>query len=221
MMDLARWMSIYGSITDDFGFYPCMDHRSSMILSNFVGDPDLPVKRGRTAYVIGNGPAIREAVPSISGGYSIVADSAILAYWSIRGCPDMIVTDLDGDLESIFECAHQGSTIVIHGHGDNIHRIIENRERISRAMVGTTQNLPFRNVANFFGFTDGDRAAYIAHRMGFERIVLVSFDFHHVNRTKQGSAAMKAKKLKWAEALLAMLAADRGSPMGVGDFIEI
>ncbi len=220
-MDLIRWIAIYRSIVDDFSFDPSADLLSSIILSNFVGKPELPGKRGSTAYVIGNGPNIGEAVQSISGGYTIVADSAISAYFAVHGCPDMIVTDLDGDIDKIFSCATQGTTIIIHAHGDNIPKITANKQRMGGDMIGTTQGIPYRNIANFFGFTDGDRSAYIASRMGFEKIVLVSFDFHHVNRSKQGNPAIKARKLKWAQAIISMLAAERGSALADGDFVEI
>jgi len=220
-MDMMRWISIYGSIVDDFGFDPEMDRLASRILSNFVGYPILPEANGNTAYVIGNGPEISEILPSLSPGYHIVADSAITAYAEILGCPDIIVTDLDGDLDAIFRCAAQGTKIVIHAHGDNMDRIVHNSSRMSRKMIGTTQNVPFRNIANFFGFTDGDRSVYIADHMGFKNIVLVSFDFRNVNRSKPGNHAMKAKKLKWAEALISMIALERGTTLTCGDFIDI
>ncbi|CAC12551.1 conserved hypothetical protein [Thermoplasma acidophilum] len=220
-MDLPRWLAIYRSIADDFSFDPSADLLSSIILSNLVGKPELPDRKGSTAYVIGNGPNIDEAIQSISSGYTIVADSAISAYFAVRGCPDMIVTDLDGDVDTIFSCASKGTSIIIHAHGDNIHRIIGNGHRIRDDMIGTTQGIPYRNVANFFGFTDGDRSAYIASRMGFEKIVLVSFDFHHVNRSKPGNPAIKARKLKWAQAIISMLAEERGTALADGDFAEI
>ncbi|MHA1585705.1 MAG: 6-hydroxymethylpterin diphosphokinase MptE-like protein, partial [Candidatus Heimdallarchaeota archaeon] len=74
---------------------------------------------------------------------------------------DVIITDLDGSIEAIRESLENGSIVVVHAHGDNIPRLNEITDIISKeGIIGTTQTKETFKVKNLGGFTDGDRAAY-------------------------------------------------------------
>lgn len=113
--------------------------------------------------------------------------------------PDIIVTDLDGDVDDILTAEENGSLIVIHAHGDNIDKIKEYAPKFKKA-IGTTQSRPFGNIYNFGGFTDGDRCVFLAKHFGASEIRLAGFDFEDQTVTER-----KKKKLKWARRLLAMI----------------
>jgi uncharacterized Rossmann fold enzyme len=55
----------------------------------------------------------------------VSADTATSPILDAGLTPDIVVTDLDGDLEDIFEAWRRGAILVIHAHGDNIERIEE------------------------------------------------------------------------------------------------
>jgi len=113
--------------------------------------------------------------------------------------PDIIVTDLDGNIDDILLAEEEGSLVVIHAHGDNIEKIKKYAPKFKRA-IGTTQSRPFDNIYNFGGFTDGDRCVFLAKHFGASQIRLAGFDFDD-----QTVAEIKKKKLKWAKRLLLML----------------
>jgi uncharacterized Rossmann fold enzyme len=87
----------------------------------------------------------------------------------------------------------------------------------------TTQTAPAERLHNFGGFTDGDRAAYLADHFGADSISLVAFNFHDPTRKKrrrrEGEAEeepepeeeldeetkRKLRKLTWANVLIGML----------------
>jgi uncharacterized Rossmann fold enzyme len=67
--------------------------------------------------------------------------------------------------------------------------------------LGTTQAEPFEGIHNFGGFTDGDRAAYLADHLGATEIRTVGFDFDRPN-PKDQPTDVKLRKLAWARRLL-------------------
>jgi hypothetical protein len=93
---------------------------------------------------------------------------------------DAVVTDLDGlDDDQLTQIIHRyKATCFIHCHGNNLDRLND----VLRFSAGynncifTTQVDPTELVANFGGFTDGDRAAFIAIQLGFTSLYLVSMD---------------------------------------------
>ena len=174
-----------------------------------------------SVYIIGNGPGLGSLLKDMNfDGTVFVADSAIEKYLRIKGCPDYIFTDLDGPLDLIKKCSDENVRLVVHAHGDN-GKMIENYVPSLRVHMGTTQNRPVGVLRNFGGFTDGDRAAFFAHYFGAPDIILVGFDFSRPS-TKEGSDCYrKAKKLKWAEILLARLALMRGSSLKPGPVVHI
>jgi hypothetical protein len=126
-----------------------------------------------------------------------------------KAVPDVIVTDLDGIVGDIVSAQQQGSMIVIHAHGDNIEQLKKFVPEFSAA-VGSTQVAPRPNVYNFLGFTDGDRAAFLAAVMGAKTIVLAGMDFGSTvgkySKQQVMSLAVKREKLRISRELLEWLA---------------
>jgi uncharacterized Rossmann fold enzyme len=92
----------------------------------------------------------------------------------------------------------RGVPVAVHAHGDNdgaIRKVVPDCD--GAFVLPTTQAEPHGPVRNFGGFTDGDRAAFLADHLGAARLVLVGWDF---DDPTVGSA--KARKLEWAERLL-------------------
>ena len=60
-------------------------------------------------------------------------------------------------------------------------------------------------VADYGGFTDGDRAVCICQEFGVRRIVLRGFDFLHPNPKPGSDPAVKLRKLGWAERIIGLV----------------
>ena len=142
----------------------------------------------------------------------IAADGATKAFLINDMAPDIIVTDLDGDVEAIIKANKRGSIIIIHAHGDNLAKI-EKFSRIFKRKIGTVQVKPFGLLKNFGGFTDGDRCVFLAEHFNARKILLYGFDFGKIvgRYSKTGykknfeADEIKSKKLQIAESLINML----------------
>ena len=110
----------------------------------------------------------------------IAVDGAARKFLDAEVPTDMVVTDLDGlSLDEISYMQQEWHTIFfIHAHGDNIEKIHDFSEKmaLTNDFIFTTQSVPSEDTYNFGGFTDGDRAAFIATALGFHKILLVSMD---------------------------------------------
>jgi len=116
--------------------------------------------------------------------------------------PEIIVTDLDGDVPAQVEAAKKGAIAVLHAHGDNMDAVIEWVPRFSPPVIGTTQAEPFPGIYNFGGFTDGDRAVFMAIHFGARRIILKGFDWDNPTGKPIIDMELKRKKLKYARQLI-------------------
>lgn len=225
-MNLIQWLKIYEDITDSLGINRNEDLISSFILSNYINSNENFLKKyhGKNFFIVGNGKNMPDGLNSISGGVVIVADSAVTRfheYASIK--PDIIVTDMDGDINLIHNYYKNGTDLIIHAHGDNINKILKYSSKFPGAM-GTTQNIPIKNIKNYFGFTDGDRSAFLANYLNASSIILIGFCFKEVTIKPyydENSIAFKKKKLFWARKLLEILASERHKKFIESSVIEI
>lgn len=225
-MNSQQWSEYYEGICADLNIDPDADARSAGLLSEIFGINStlelLNKFRNKDAFVFGNGPELESVLSGLEvSGTTIVADSALPIFMKSKGTPDIVVTDLDGDMNYIARAHHDGSLMVIHAHGDNIQLISDFGPYFARDSIGTTQGEPKYNVFNFYGFTDGDRGAYLAHYLGAPKITLVGFDFDRPTGKPGSSLSRKRKKLKWARNLLEELAAERGTTLGKGSIITL
>jgi hypothetical protein len=94
-----------------------------------------------------------------------------------------------------------GAIIIIHVHGDNA-REIKKFVPLFDNVLGTTQSRPLENVYNFGGFTDGDRAFFLAEHFNAREIILIGFDFDEPIQKEGKDLKIKKKKLKWARFLI-------------------
>lgn len=140
---------------------------------------------GRVALVFGAGPSLERSLsrlkPLVERSRDrlclIAANGATSALMTAGLVPDVITTDLDGDVRSIIEANLRGSTVLLHVHGDNLWRVLVSYRAFQGRVLLTTQVHERSCVYNVGGFTDGDRAVLLALRGGAEAVVLVGMDF--------------------------------------------
>ncbi|MHB8585584.1 MAG: 6-hydroxymethylpterin diphosphokinase MptE-like protein [Thermoplasmatota archaeon] len=125
-----------------------------------------------------------------------VADKAVAPYMAQGGRATAIVSDLDGDLHAIAQANADGIPVCVHAHGDNIDAVREWVPRFRGPLIGTTQAEPVPPLYNMGGFTDGDRACFLAEALGATELVLAGFDFEHA------ASERKQRKLAFAHRLL-------------------
>ena len=131
----------------------------------------------------------------------IAADSSVKPLVENNIIPDIIVTDLDGDINTLKKLGKTKSIFVVHAHGDNIKdlEVVKNFKNC----IGTTQSNPFEKIQNFGGFTDGDRGVFLASFYGAKKIVLFGMDFGNrigkFSETRRSERQAKLKKLKWGK----------------------
>ncbi|UCG03528.1 MAG: DUF115 domain-containing protein [Candidatus Heimdallarchaeota archaeon] len=112
----------------------------------------------------------------------ITVDGATTLFKENNVVPSLVVTDLDGDLDAISWAIQKGTLALIHAHGDNQQQISsffqKNSDFIFKTDVwGTAQCEPGQFLFNFGGFTDGDRAIFLAFHFQSPLIGLIGFDF--------------------------------------------
>lgn len=189
-MEFGLWEKYYKEILDDFGFSRSGDEKSAKLLdeilstqgcltldelSQIVGFSDKFI-------VFGAGPSLKEHVLMLKENYDlkdyvlVAADGATTAMIEERISPDIVCTDLDGNLDDILLANIKGANIAIHAHGDNIDKIAKLPSFFNN-VIGTTQAQPIGNLYNFGGFTDGDRALFLCTALGASEIILAGMDF--------------------------------------------
>ena len=187
-MRWGDWKPFYLRIVREMGYSIEEDRKSAELLRSLLLEGDEYILReeletvmGRKAYVFGAGPSLENALKEFdfSDGTLISADGATTALLEFRLIPDVIVTDLDGRIPDIKLANDRGSLLVVHAHGDNKDKLVSYVPFLSR-ILGTTQAEPLDIIYNFGGFTDGDRAAFLAEELGAREIVLVGFDFGEI-----------------------------------------
>ncbi|RNJ76196.1 MAG: DUF115 domain-containing protein [Nitrosopumilus sp. B06] len=213
-MAIRGWQRRYSEILREFGYSKKRDAESAILLGTILR-PNGAKKiidamiSGATVLVIGAGPSLSAAIPAIRNlnAVKIAAGSSVRALVQGGITPDIIVTDLDGDLKSL-ECLAEESVFVVHAHGDNAGRLAL-AEKFKRC-IGTAQSGACGRIEDYGGFTDGDRAVFLAHHYGAARIVLLGMDFGtrigRYSDTQRSERPTKLKKLKKGRQLLEWLA---------------
>jgi len=212
------WFPYYQDIRQQFGYSTEKDQNAANILSNMLKKKSLDLKVlqrkivRRHVMVIGAGDSLIQNIKFVKKNrkfVKIVADGATKALIENHIKPDIVVTDLDGDISFLRKAERVGAIIVVHSHGDNIEELKKIVPTLRR-VIGTTQVMPVDNVYNFGGFTDGDRCVFLADEFGAEEIVLVGMEFGdrigvHSKRSVD-NIQLKIDKMKAGKRLLEMLA---------------
>ncbi len=223
-MDDREWEKIYNKIIEDFNFDKEKDVEAAKILSSFFKEkPDVKILekmiKGKEVFIFGAGPSLKRHVKILKNIKKcqpiIVADGACKAFLEEGIIPDIIVSDLDGDIESLIECNKKGAIVVLHAHGDNIDKIKKYFHKLKN-VIPTTQIPEYKKykLYNFYGFTDGDRCCYLAYYFKAKKLILGGMDFgEYVTKYSRPEIKgeiekadnIKAKKLRYAEYLINLL----------------
>lgn len=216
-MDFATWEPVYERILTDFGFDRAADERARDVLAarSRAFDLDrLSAFDGATVAIAGAGPSLAAEADRAAAADVVVAASTAADVLDAAGVAiDLLVTDLDKNPDTVLSFTRSGTPVAAHAHGDNIPAIREwIPQFVDRQVLPTTQATPRGPVRNFGGFTDGDRAAFLADALGAASLRFAGWDFD--DPTVSGT---KARKLRWAERLLHWLEARRDEEFSVLD----
>ena len=215
-MTLNGWQEKYQEILNEFNYDRLREMRSAKILDSLLktglrlNKLERKIKN-KTVFVVGAGPSLVSSLPYLKkfkNFTKIVADGATQALIENEIMPDIVVTDLDGNMEYLKKASEFRSIMIVHAHGDNINKL---PYTISfKYCLGTTEDKPFGKVRNFGGFTDGDRCVFLANHFGASKIILIGMDFGTSigKYSKEGiyNKDIKLKKLRKGKSLLEWLA---------------
>jgi uncharacterized Rossmann fold enzyme len=203
MMNFEVWEPYYCEILEYFGFDRAQDEEAALLLASLMTRDNIlslaSLTLGNEVTVCGNAPCLKDELDKIRG-VVFAADAAAEVLDAQGICPDAVFTDLDGATDRLLELNESGTIVIIHAHGDNMPLLRYWVPRFKGPVVATTQSAPLKNVYNFGGFSDGDRAVFAADELGAEHITIIGFDLddENVDPVKRG-------KLSWARKLLAAI----------------
>ena len=215
-MTIIGWESKYREILKDFDYSRKKDNESCKFLNSLLQKKTRTTDirdliENKPVFVIGAGPSLPSCISILKKHRKttkIVADGATKAIIENGLKPDIVVTDLDGDIASLKKAGRTNTIMVVHAHGDNSEKIhfIKNFKNC----IGTTQTKPIGKVNNFGGFTDGDRCVFLANHFKAKKIILLGMDFGtrigKYSKIKVGNRAIKIAKLRRGKQLLEWLA---------------
>jgi 2-amino-4-hydroxy-6-hydroxymethyldihydropteridine diphosphokinase len=205
-MEFEDWEPFYVQIAEDLGLSRDQDEAVAAELDRILGGTRAtPVElraviRGRIVTVAGNGASLAADLADAEG-VLITADEATSVALAKGLRPSVLVTDLDGNVEDQLRANAQGTIAVVLGHGDNGPAVRAWAPRFAGRTMATTQSVPSGTLYDFGGFTDGDRAVYLADHFGAKEIRLAGWDFEHPS-AKDDDPARKKRKLDWAYILV-------------------
>jgi len=226
-MEYKKWNKIYQRLAEDLGINRYADETSSEIFDLLIGSyqkyyVDFDTLRnlieGNTVFVFGAAPSLEEEIKKYKKNFEnntlIAADGATSALLKVNIIPDIIVSDLDGVIADQLSANKKNSILIIHAHGDNIDVVQKTIPMIKGPYLGTIQTNPdkYRFVKNFGGFTDGDRAVFLADFFYPKEIILIGFDCSanpgFYSFQKKNNYVLKMKKLQWCQRLLNLFPPD-------------
>lgn len=209
-MRFEEWEPVYEAILADFGYPRGADEHARDLLGSLAGPFDLDrlaAVSEATVAVAGGAPTLEDELETITGADLVIAASTAADVLRDHGMEvHCLVTDLDKRPETARVLSEEGVPVVVHAHGDN-RALIEKYVPtfVGEQILPTTQAAPSGPVQNFGGFTDGDRAAFLADHLGAERLRFPGWDFDDPTVGPE-----KRRKLQWAERLVAWLETRRG-----------
>lgn len=216
-MNFETFEPMYEAILEDFGFARADDERARDVAAELATPfhlGRLDDWRGETVAIAGAAPRLAAEVDLARDADVVVAASTAADVLRDRGVDvDCMVTDLDKNPETAADLTREGVPVAAHAHGDNVPAVREWLPRFDdECTLATTQAAPVGPVANTGGFTDGDRAAFLADHVGAGRLVFPGWDFDDPD-----VGPMKARKLDWAARLLRWLERGRGERFEILD----
>ena len=193
------WWPLQEEINTQFGFSRSREKASSRLISRlYKPKGDLSnIISNNTVTIVGAGITEKEVIPD---GIKIAADGAVSACLERNIIPEIIVTDLDGNLPEMVWANKKGSKIVVHAHGDNLSRLFEFSTEIQVICLTTTY--PSSGTNCWGGFTDGDRSLMMSLRLGAKLVNLIGFNFDKVGPYSGDYSPRKIQKLSWAHKIV-------------------
>jgi len=224
VMLYKKWEVFYNRIAEDLNLKFEAEQNAASILDNILKQKknDLLSEKklkelihNKDVIIFGAGSTLEKTIQKyknmIQDKMKITADGATSALLENNILPDMIVTDLDGKIQDQLKASNLGCKTIIHTHGDNTSKIIRYTPEFKGEILGTTQinPKPYHYLHNYGGFTDGDRAIFIADHFQAKKIYLAGFDFDgkigKYSFANNKDKELKLKKLKWCKYLINLL----------------
>jgi hypothetical protein len=208
-MDPEQWYPIYESILEDFGYSREDDENTVRMLKAVTLNSDLHMgddaaeTMGDTVTVVGNAPCLERDLDEKGVAGTVICAGSAVGRLMARGIrPDIVFTDLDGDIEPQIRASSEGAYTFIHAHGDNGELVSRYAGLFKGPVVLTTQSVPEYTVFNYGGFTDGDRAVCFAAHFGARDIRFVGFDYDNPMPKEGSDPEVKRRKLAWAKRII-------------------
>jgi uncharacterized Rossmann fold enzyme len=221
-MDFDTWNPVYAAILADMGYDRSADERArdrlaAIVRGELIADPTGSPFSELTVAVAAPGPSLETSLETVEAADVVIAAGTAADRLLATGVePAWIVTDLDGHPDRVPAFTNGNATVAVHAHGDNrelVDRIVPDCAFAS--LLPTTQAAPVWPVRNFGGFTDGDRAAFLADELGARRLTFPGWDLDDTDVD-----AEKRAKLRWAARLLAWLEVRRDERFDVLDGVR-
>lgn len=198
----SDWEATYRAIAADLDLDPAADVATAVWLGSKgtswdQGDPT-QLWQGEPVDIVGPLPLERAPGPAAIG---------IEDCWDrhgLPGYPEVVVGDLDGDPAWVVEACNAGTLLFLAAHSDNREILEEWVPRLTGRWIPTTQ-VPAPGALLAAGFTDGDRAVWLARWAGAGDIHLLGFDWD-AHDPERGDDPRKRKKLGWGKRLVARFA---------------
>jgi len=218
-MDYNDWNPVYEAILADFGYPRSGDETARDRLATLLNGrptfaPESLAFERNTVAIAGGAPSLTDEVALAADADVVIAASTAADRLLERGVGiDLVVTDLDKHPATVARLTRSGTPVAVHAHGDNVDLVATTVPGCDPAfVVPTTQAEPAGPVRNFGGFTDGDRAAFLADHFGAASLSFPGWDFDD-----EAVTAEKARKIAWAERLLYWLERRRDEQFAVLD----
>ena len=209
LMQFSEWEPVYAEILADMGYSRFDDENCVRVLMastlgcDLISGEDAGKLIGKTCTVFGNSPSLEKDLERIGTEGTLIASGSSVGRLSAAGIrPDIVVTDMDGDIEPQLLASSGGAVTFLHAHGDNQELAAKYAGMFRGPVVLTTQSAPGLITYNYGGFTDGDRAVCLARHFGCRRILLPGFDYTDPMPKEGSDPALKARKLRWARKII-------------------
>ncbi|AFZ71279.1 6-hydroxymethylpterin diphosphokinase MptE-like protein [Natronobacterium gregoryi] len=218
-MEFDDWEPVYEAVLADFGYDRAGDERARDVLASLTGSFGLETLSSvadGTVVVAGAGPSLEDEtdLERARGADAVFAASTAADVLGENDVTvDCMVTDLDKNPGTVRRLTARRVPVAVHAHGDNVDAIRSVvPDCTDEYVLPTTQAAPVEHVRNFGGFTDGDRAAFLADHLGASELEFVGWEFDD-----PAVSPAKAHKLEWAERLLYWLEVRRDERFDVLD----
>ncbi len=219
--------TFYPKIRDLLGYNQTRDERSRDLLANLLSkkvqsfDTIQQLIQNKPVVMLGAGPSLESDLNGLAnfmkkGHPTIVAaDGASDALYESGITPSIIVSDLDNCSMKSLEMGSRDGYVFAHAHGDNMPLVKKVVPKLGSNVFGTTQVSSVKNVTNFGGLTDGDRACFVISYFEPSSIIIAGMDFgtsegsYSKNKYSSGNNSLRPTKLSLGKESLEFLIGSR------------